>query len=61
MKQVDIYLSALVSYPQFAQQIIECAMKNDGVTDRNISALRSIQNNLIETGVAEREKLEVER
>lgn len=61
MKQVDIYLSVLVSYPQFSKQIIERAMKNDGVTERNISALRSIQNNLIETGVAEREKLEVER
>lgn len=61
MKQVDIYLSALVSYPQFSKQIIERAMKNDGVTERNISALRSIQNNLIETGVAEREKLEVEQ
>lgn len=44
MQQVDIYLSALVSYPQFAQQIIEYAMKNDGVTDGNISALQSMAN-----------------
>lgn len=61
MKQVDIYLSALVSYPQFAQQIIECAMKNDGVTDRNISALRAVQNSLIETRGLEHANPEVER
>ena len=42
MQQVDIYLSALVSYPQFAQQIIECAMRNNDITDRNIVALRSV-------------------
>lgn len=42
MQQVDIYLSTLVSYPQFAQQIIECAMRNDDITDRNIVALRSV-------------------
>lgn len=42
MQQVDIYLSALVSYPQFSQQIIECAMRNDEITDRNVSALRSV-------------------
>lgn len=42
MQQVDIYLLTLVSYPQFAQQIIECAMRNDDITDRNIVALRSV-------------------
>lgn len=60
MKQVDIYLSVLVSYPQFSKQIIERAMKNDGVTERNISALRSIQNSLIESRGLERENPEVE-
>lgn len=42
MQQVDIYLSALVSYPQFSRQIIEWAMRNKEITDRNILALRSV-------------------
>lgn len=61
MKQVDIYLSVLVSYPQFSKQIIERAMKNDGVTERNISALRSIQNSLIESSGLDIENLEVKQ
>lgn len=60
MKQVDIYLSALVSYPQFAQKIIERAMENDGVTERNIAALRFVQNSLIESRGLERANPEVE-
>lgn len=47
MQQIDIYLSTLVSYPQFAQQIIERAMENDGVTEKNIASLKSMANQLI--------------
>lgn len=57
MQQVDIYLSTLVSYPQFARQIIERAMENDGVTERNISALRSVQNSLVKARRLERSEL----
>lgn len=61
MQQVDIYLSTLVSYPQFARQIIERAMENDGVTERNISALRSVQNSLVKARRLDCAKSKVER
>lgn len=47
MQQVDIYLSALVAYPEFSEQIIQAASNDSKITVRNLLAFRNISNQIL--------------